>query len=120
MKAIFKQVKANKNVAIKEVVQSGFLISEMAAGILYSLRDKKIDYQEDGLKGVMMKSLADNGYIEDIGSWMNEEFVITELGWRIINQIDARFLTRHGVKYGYDLFPFEANIPELKQVNLTR
>jgi hypothetical protein len=66
------------------------------------LEDKKVDNKKltEDLEAIYY-SYDDNGHIE-----------LTD---KIINAIDTRLETRRGVKEGWDLFPEEANIPELKE-----
>jgi hypothetical protein len=114
-----KEVKANKNIAIKDVLPKYPDLKEMEAGMLHQLgKNGEVDAEtlEDkkGLKGVAYSKLYDNGYLEIPDDFSNNNYVVSEKGKKFIDNVDARLDTRKSVKAGTDLFPEEANIPEFK------
>lgn len=111
------EVKANQQIAIKEVLslpRTGFYMKEMEAGFLYGMRNGDPVIEEtSGLKSTMQAKL----YKEDLIDYNdNGDYVLTEKGQRFIDKVNARIETRKGVKAGTDLFPEDANIPEFKPV----
>lgn len=114
MRTFRKEVKASKRAAIKDV-STRYHIGEMALSILYSFKGKdliEVD-EKNTLKLKILKELEEGQYVE-IESFFYETYKLTENGLKLIQQVEARYQTRHGVKYGYDLFPFDAAIPELR------
>lgn len=107
-----KEVKANKTLAIKEVIKDKG-IKEMEAGFLLNKygEGELVDEFEEGLSNAMQKKLENGGYIEYDGEG---KYKITEEGNNLIKAINARLQTRKQVKSGTDLFPETANIPELE------
>jgi hypothetical protein len=66
---------------------------------------------EEGLKAKIFEKL-DCDFVISFG---DENYALYPKGIQLIEKIKARIETRIGVKYGYDLFPDEANIPEYKK-----
>ena len=102
-------------------------IKPMEAQMLYTafkdldLKEYHIDNEngstlnvgDKGLKGQIFKKLEEKGFVSDLG-YYGDAYVITDSGKEFIDKIQSRVETRRGVKEGWDLFPEEANIPELK------
>lgn len=109
-----KEVKANQQVAIEEVVAAFYpKMGKMEAGMLYGIRKgDTLPSSDQGLKQTMQEKLENLGYIEENE---NGYYVPTELGQQFIDRVNARLATRRGVKEGTDLFPEMANIPEFNE-----
>lgn len=111
-----KEVSASKSVAQKEVAEKHGL-KPMEASILHSLKDKDVnkEYREaEGLKKAMYEKLYEKGFIEYADEGL--DYQISEKGNDFIEAVDARHETRKNVKAGTDLFPEDANIPELQSI----
>jgi hypothetical protein len=117
-----KEVKVNKNIAIKDVLPKYPDLKEMEAGMLHQLGkdgivDAKTLEDKKGLKGTAYNKLYDKGYLElpdDFSRYENDNYVVSDKGKKFIDNVDARLETRKSVKAGTDLFPEDANIPEIK------
>jgi len=111
-----KEVKASKAVAQKEVSEK-YGLKPMEASMLHSLAGKDVnqEYEDaEGLKKAMYDKLREKGFIG-----FNEDGTSYELSEKandFIKAVDARLDTRKNVKAGTDLFPEDANIPELKSI----
>ena len=118
-----KQVRANLNVTISEVLwhftdNRGVRIYKdlglMEAGMLYNLRNKEGSKEVSdatGLKEQIYKKLEEKGYINV--DYNDYTFTLTDEAKQFIDRVNNRLETRREVKRGYDLFPETSNIPEL-------
>jgi len=113
-----KNVKANQKIAIEEVANV-FGVDETTLGYLYrvSLKTDKPFLSEDFKLPIRFYAKAENdGLLEsnlDAVTW-EEMYSITKHGQKLIDAINGRLATRKAVKQGIDLFPMDANIPELR------
>ncbi|MGN6266431.1 MAG: LPD38 domain-containing protein, partial [Ginsengibacter sp.] len=110
-----KEVKASKAIAIKEVA-SKYNLKGIEASMLHSLKGKDVESEiegatEGGLKSSTLEKLYEKGFISYADEGNTRE--LSKKGNDFIKAVDARYETRKNVKAGTDLFPEEANIPEL-------
>jgi hypothetical protein len=73
-------------------------------------------YDKNGnlsIRGRALDRLSKDGYLEEFD---DGTYGLTSTGKEFIDSVNARIETRKGVKDGTDLFPEDANIPELKTI----
>jgi len=115
-----KKVSVSKTTAIKEVSKNRGM-KEMEAGFLYNKYGKgePVDAFEEGLSKTMQDKLEKNGFIEYDITGIYGDYIITEKGKDFVKAVEGRIKTRQGLKEGNDLFPENANVPEVKQEPIT-
>lgn len=121
-------VSASASSSIKDVlgIKDFKDLTEIEASLLYSKWKNDISegvyfsMDKDEFNTKFIESLENKNYVEinyDAPNYnyftYSNEYNLTEKGKRFVSSVMARYLTRLGLKNGTDLFPENANVPEL-------